>query len=71
MWLTYPLFYCKMGEKLQRGVMCMANGVRLPPDVIQAIEEVASSGATVKVKFTKGSWKVQEEKIRLIIARKI
>lgn len=56
---------------MQRGVMCMANGVRLPPDVIQAIEEVASSGATVKVKFTKGSWKVQEEKIRLIIAREI
>lgn len=60
-----------MIEKMQVGVMCMANDVRLPPDVIQAIEEVASSGATLKIKFTNGSWKVQEEKIRLIIAREI
>ena len=69
--LTCPCFFGIMKEIMQYGVIWMANDVRLPPDIIQAIEEVASSGATVKVKFTKGSWKVQEEKIRLVIARGI
>ncbi len=43
--------------------------LRLPPDIIRAMENVANRGGTVRLQIVHGSWKVQEEKRRLIMAR--
>lgn len=40
--------------------------MRLPPDIIRAIEKVISGGGTARVKLVRGTIKVQEETVRLV-----
>lgn len=43
--------------------------IRMPPDIIRAIEISAAKGPTVEVKYDRGVWKVQEKRITLVLAR--
>lgn len=45
--------------------------VRMPPDIIRAIEVSAAKGPTVEVKYDRGVWKVQEKRITLVLAREV
>lgn len=50
----------------------MANSeVRLPPDIIRAIEKVISKGQTANVKMDRGTIKVQRMSIELEKAAEI
>lgn len=40
--------------------------IRLPPDIIRAIEEVLSRGETAQVKYDRGVLKVQYSTVRLV-----
>lgn len=52
--------------------MRMANtDVRLPPDIIRAIEKSLSSTGKVVVKMHRGTIKVQKETISLVLAVEI
>lgn len=45
--------------------------VRMPPDIIRAIEVSAAKGPTVEVKYDRGVWKVQEKRITLVLASEV
>lgn len=45
--------------------------IRMPPDIIRAIELSAAKGPTVEVKYDRGVWKVQEKRITLVLAREV
>lgn len=51
----------------------MANIVQMPPDIIRAIEESASKGLTVEVRYLRNLsvWKAQEKTVKLLLARQI
>lgn len=45
--------------------------IRLPPDVIRAIEKIISSGESAKVKYDRGVVKVHSMDLTLEIAQEI
>lgn len=45
--------------------------IRMPPDIIRAIEVSAAKGPTVRVKYDRGVWKVQEESFTFVLAREV
>lgn len=47
------------------------EAIRMPPDIIRAIEVSAAKGPTVEVKYDRGVWKVQEKRITLVLAREV
>lgn len=49
------------------------ENVRMPPDIIRAIEEAAANGPTVEVRYLRNLsvWKVQEKTVKLLLARQI
>lgn len=69
--LTCPLFFGIMKEIMQYGVIWMANDVRLPPEIIRAIERVISKGQTASVKLDRGVIKVQRTVVTQEMATEI
>lgn len=69
--MTCPPVFGIMKEIMQYGVIGMANDVRLPPEIIRAIERVISKGQTASVKLDRGVIKVQRTVVTQEMATEI